>query len=52
MDILLCLIKTVGGWVALMLIGTNLIGFVVRGLVATPEMKQLEAELSPRGGGA
>jgi hypothetical protein len=45
MDILLCLIKTVGGWVALMLIGTNLLGMVVRGLVAAPGMDQLEAEM-------
>lgn len=47
MGILLSLIYAVGAWVALMLIGTNLVGFVVRGLVAAPGMEQLEAGLDP-----
>lgn len=34
---IICLVKTVVSWVVLMLIGTNLIGMVVRGLVAAPE---------------
>lgn len=47
MGTLLCVIYAVGGWVALMLIGTNLVGVVVRGLVAAPGMEQLEAGLDP-----
>lgn len=36
MDIFLSVLKAVGGWVALALIGTNLVGVVVRGLIDAP----------------
>jgi hypothetical protein len=39
---LFCLLKTIIGWIVLMIVGTNLIGLIVRGLVRTPEMRELE----------
>ena len=38
----LCLVKTVVGWVVLMLVGTNLLGLAVRGLVPAPEARETE----------
>jgi hypothetical protein len=40
--IVLCLVKTVVGWVVLMLVGTNLLGLVVRGLVPAHEARKME----------
>ena len=44
---MLCLIEAAVWWVGLMLIGTNLVGMVVRGLVLAPGMAELEAGLHP-----
>jgi len=45
--LVLCLLKTLVGWVVLMFVGTNLLGFVVRGLVPSPGMDRLEPEGQP-----
>lgn len=39
---MLCLFKAVVGWVVLALVGTNLLGLVVRGLVQTPKAREME----------
>jgi hypothetical protein len=38
----LCLVKTVVGWVVLGLVGINLLGLVVRGLVPAPNAREME----------
>lgn len=40
---LLCILKAVAAWVILMIVGSNLIGFIVRGLFWTPP----QIDLSP-----
>lgn len=37
---MLCLVKAVVGWVILMLVGTNLTGFIVRGIVPPPAARE------------
>jgi hypothetical protein len=44
---LLCVIKALVAWVVLMLVGTNLLGMVVRGLARAPGRQELEAGLHP-----
>lgn len=42
---MLCLAKVAVAWLVLMLLGTNLIGMIVRGLVAPPRLRDLDADL-------
>lgn len=44
---MLCLLKALVGWFVLMFVGTNLLGFVVRGLVPNPGMERLQREGHP-----
>jgi hypothetical protein len=45
MDLVLSIIKAVVAWFVLMFIGTNIIGFIVRGLVEMPVIKKLEDDM-------
>jgi len=40
------LVKTAVGYVVLMLVGINILGVVVRGLLPTPEMRELQARMA------
>ena|SRR3989338_3559501 len=42
-----CVVKAVVGWLVLMLIGTNLVGIVARGLFPIPDMQELEKTAHP-----
>ena len=44
---MVCMIKALVSWVVFTLIGTNLVGMVVRGLIPNPEMDALESEAHP-----
>lgn len=43
--IVICVIRTIIGWLVFMLLGTNLLGMVVRGLISVPAAKNLEEKL-------
>jgi len=45
MDLVLSIIKAVVAWFVLMFVGTNIIGFIVRGLVDMPAIKKLEDDI-------
>ena len=42
MDIFLCILKSGVAWVILLFVGTNLIGFIVRGFLDPPSSKSFE----------
>jgi hypothetical protein len=42
---MLCIVKVAIGWVVLMIVGTTLVNFVVRDLVPSPEMRELETTM-------
>ena len=47
MDQVICIVGVVGGWLALMLVGPNLVGMIGRGLLqpmVTPEMQAIAQE--------
>jgi hypothetical protein len=46
MDTFLCILKTIAGYIILMLVGTNLLGIVVRGIFPTHK-KDTEGNLVP-----
>jgi len=45
MNFVLSIIKAIVAWFVLMFIGTNIIGFIVRGLVEMPTMKEREDDM-------
>jgi hypothetical protein len=48
-EILLSIVKALVGWLVMMLIGTNLIGFIVRGIVRKDPMDLAVAQLNESG---
>jgi hypothetical protein len=45
MNVVLSIIKALVAWFLLMFIGTNIIGFIVRGLVEMPAITKLEGDM-------
>jgi hypothetical protein len=45
MNLLISIVKAIAAWFVLMIIGTNIIGFIVRGLVEMPAIKKLEDDM-------
>lgn len=45
MNVILSIAKAIFAWLSLMFIGTNIIGFIVRGLVEMPGIKKLQDDM-------
>lgn len=41
---LICILKSIVAWLVFMLVGTNLVGFIMRGLVWTPPPTEIEPD--------